>query len=54
MNEIAMQYFVELTEEFMRKNAKDLDPADLDRVAELYEDLTSELSRQLMFDDLYN
>lgn len=54
MNEINIQRFLELTEEFIRTNKSSLDKRDLDKVTELYEDLSSEASRQQLFDDLYH
>lgn len=54
MNEINISQFPELTEEFIRTNKKSLDKCDLDEVTELYEDLSSEVSRQQLFDDLYH
>ncbi len=54
MNEIAIRHFVEMTEKFIRQHKNEMDPQDLDRVTELYEDLSAELSRQQVFDDLYH
>ena len=54
MNEIDIQQFLDLTEEFIRQNKHNLDKQDLDKVTELYDDLASELSRQQLFDDLYH
>ncbi len=54
MNEINIKKFLELTEEYLSNNHQDLSPADLDSVNELYDDLTAELSRQQLFDDLYH
>ena len=54
MNEINIKKFLELTEEYLRQNHQELSPSDLDSVNELYDDLTAELSRQQLFDDLYH
>ena len=54
MNEINIKKFVELTEEYLRRNHQELSPSDLDSVNEHYDDLTAELSRQQLFDDLYH
>ena len=54
MNEIAIRQFVEQTEEYMRLYRKNLDQKELDSVSELYDDLTAELERQRLFDELYN
>lgn len=54
MNEIAIQQYVEKTEEYIRKHRNDMDQNELDSVTELYNDLADELSRQQLFDDLYN
>ncbi|MDJ0832900.1 MAG: hypothetical protein QNJ69_05220 [Gammaproteobacteria bacterium] len=53
MNEINIKKFLALTEEYLRQNQQELSAADLDSVNELYDDLTAELSRQQLFDDLY-
>lgn len=54
MNEIAIRQFVEDTEEYIRLNRNCLNAVELDNVNELYEDLSAELERQTLFDDLYN
>ena len=54
MNEIDIQQFLRLTEEFIKNNRSSLDKRDLDKVTELYEDLSHEWSRQQMYDDLYH
>jgi hypothetical protein len=54
MNEIAIQQFVEQTEEYIRLYRKNMDQRELDSVSELYDDLTAELQRQRLFDELYN
>ena len=54
MNEINIKKFLQVTEEYLRQHQQDLSPSDLDSVNELYEDLSAELSRQQMFDDLYH
>ena len=54
MNEIDIQHFLKLTEEFIRENQNSLDQRDLDKVTELYDDLAHEWSRQQMYDDLYH
>jgi hypothetical protein len=54
MNEIAIRQFVEQTEEYLRLYRNTLDQRELDNVSELYDDLTAELDRQQLFDELYN
>ncbi len=54
MNEIAIQQFVKETEEYIRLHSKNMDQRELDSVSELYDDLTAELARQRLFDELYN
>jgi len=54
MNEIAIRQFVEQTATYLRRNQECLDPVELDSVTELYQDLTMELERQQLFDDLYD
>lgn len=54
MNEIDVELFVRLTEDYIRKHSHNLDKRDLDRVSELYDDLSQELSRQQLIDDLYH
>ena len=54
MNEINIKKFVEMTEEYLRQHQQELSSSDLDNVNELYDDLTAELSRQQLFDDLYH
>jgi hypothetical protein len=54
MNEIAIRQFVEQTEEYIRLYRKTMDQKELDNVSELYDDLTAELDRQQLFDELYN
>jgi hypothetical protein len=54
MNEIAIQQFVEQTEEYIRLYRKNMDQRELDSVSELYDDLTAELQRQRLFYELYN
>ena len=54
MNEIDIQQFVKLTEDFIRKNRSQLSTQDLEKVTELYDDLSQELCRQQLFDDLYH
>lgn len=54
MNEIAIRQFVEQTEEYIRLYRKSMDQRELDSVTELYDDLTAELERQRLFDELYN
>ena len=53
MNEIAIAEFVRETEEFIRTHRASLDHHELNCVNELYEDLTAELDRQQLFDELY-
>ncbi len=52
MNEIYIRQFVKLTEDYIRRHREDLDQRDLEKVTELYEDLSLELSRQQLIDDL--
>jgi len=54
MNEIAIRQFVEMTEKYIARHKSDMDQNDLDRITELYEDLSAELSRQQLFDELYH
>ncbi len=54
MNEIAIRQFVEQTEEYLRLYRKSMNQRELDSVSELYDDLTAELERQRLFDELYN
>ena len=54
MNEIAIRQFVEQTADYLQRHQDCLEPAELDSVTELYQDLTSELERQQLFDDLYD
>jgi hypothetical protein len=54
MNEIAIRHFVEMTEKYIRQNKNSMDQSDLNQVTELYEDLSAELSRQQLFDELYH
>ena len=54
MNEIDIQQFVKLTEEFISTHKHSLEKRDLEKVTELYDDLSMELSRQQLFDDLYH
>ena len=53
MNEIAIAEFVRETEEYIRAHRASLDHHELVCVTELYEDLTAELDRQQLFDELY-
>ncbi len=54
MNEIAIRQFVEQTEEYLRLYRKSMNQREMDSVSELYDDLTAELERQRLFDELYN
>ena len=53
MNEIAIRQFVEETEAYLKQNRRDLDPNELAEVSELYDDLSIELARQQLADELY-
>jgi hypothetical protein len=54
MNEINIKKFVELTEEYLRHNSDQLSELELESVNELYDDLSHELARQQVFDELYH
>jgi hypothetical protein len=54
MNEIKINKFVEMTEEFIRSNREELSELELDSVNDLYDDLSIELSRYQQFDELYD
>lgn len=54
MNEVNIANFLELTEQYLRLNGNDLSDREWEDVNELYEDLSAELHRQQLFDDLYN
>ena len=54
MNLVNIQQFLDMTEEYLRDNHEELSPNELADVTELYDDLSLELSRQQLFDELYN
>ena len=54
MNDVNIQQFIKITEEYLKANRNKLSDREIDHVAELYDDLVSELSSQQLFEELYH